>query len=306
MKPRKNSALAGHLFALFCVTAWGTSFLISKSLMTKLQPSQLMWLRFVIAYLAMWAVCPRWKVLGKAEGRVLLLSLVGNTLYFFAENTALQLTQAANVSILVSSAPILSILLLRFFGQRDRLTRRKLTGIFLAFLGVLLVVFNGVFILKLNPVGDALALMAALFWALYGFLAKPILERYDSALVTRKLMFYGILTSAPLLVAEGEPFTALRLLTLHDFFGLLYLGLICSALCYLLWNHAIDRLGALTANLYVYAVPLVTMLASALFLREAITGVGLLGITLVVGGMMLSSLEKPAGAAEKTDQRPGP
>ena len=296
MKQVRNSPLTGHLFAIFCVTAWGTSFLISKSLMTKLMPAQLMWLRFVIAYLAMWVVCPRWLFLGKEEWRVLLLSLIGNTLYFFSENTALQLTQATNVSILVSSAPILSILLLRFFRQRDRISGRKLIGIFLAFLGVLLVVFNGVFVLKLNPIGDALALMAALFWALYGFLAKPILERYDSALVTRKLMFYGILTSAPLLLAEEKSFMVLRLLTLRDLFGLLYLGLICSALCYLLWNRALDRLGALTTNLYVYAVPLVTMLASALFLRETITGIGMLGIVLVVGGMMLSSLEKPAGA----------
>ena len=153
MKQVRNSPLTGHLFAIFCVTAWGTSFLISKSLMTKLMPAQLMWLRFVIAYLAMWVVCPRWHFLGKEEWRVLLLSLIGNTLYFFSENTALQ------------SAPILSILLLRFFRQRDRISGRKLIGIFLAFLGVLLVVFNGVFVLKLNPIGDALALMAALFWA---------------------------------------------------------------------------------------------------------------------------------------------
>ena len=158
MKQVRNSPLTGHLFAIFCVTAWGTSFLISKSLMTKLMPAQLMWLRFVIAYLAMWVVCPRWHYLGKEEWRVLLLSLIGNTLYFFSENTALQLTQATNVSILVSSAPILSILLLRFFRQRDRISGRKLIGIFLAFLGVLLVVFNGVFVLKLNPIGDALAL----------------------------------------------------------------------------------------------------------------------------------------------------
>ncbi len=288
----RKSPVMGHLFAIFCVTAWGTSFLISKSLMSKLAPAQLMWLRFVIAYLAMWAVCPRWQFLGKEEWRVFFLSLIGNTLYFFSENTALQLTQATNVSILVSSAPIISILLMRFFHQGDRLSPRKLIGIVLAFLGVLLVVFNGVFVLKLNPVGDALALMAALFWALYGFLAKPILEKHDSALITRKLMFYGIITSAPLLLMEGHPFSALHELIFRDFCGLFYLGLICSALCYLLWNHAIDRLGALTANLYVYAVPLVTMLSSALFLREIITGVGMLGIILVVGGMMLSSFER--------------
>ena len=292
MNLTKNRPLTGHLFALFSVTAWGTSFLISKSLMTKVSPVQLMWMRFVIAWLAMWLICPKRRFRWREDGPILLLSLIGNTLYFLAENIALQLTQATNVSILVSSAPILSVLLMRLFRQSERLTGRKLVGIVLALLGVLLVVFNGVFVLRLNPAGDALALAAALCWAVYGFLAKRILESSDSALVTRKLMFYGILSTTPLLLAEKTPLAAMASLGPVDICGLLYLGLICSALCYLLWNRAIDILGALKTNLYVYAVPLVTMLAGALFLREAITATGLIGIVLVVGGMMLSSLEK--------------
>ena len=286
----KAGILKGHLFALLSVTAWGTSFLVSKNLMEDLSPVQLMVLRFIIAWLALWVIHPKWRFHWKEEGQFLGLTLIGNTLYFLAENTALRLTLTSNVSILVSAAPVFSALMMRFFADGEKLSKRQAAGIGIAFMGVLFVVLNGVFVLKLSPAGDLLAIAAAVFWALYGFGAKQILERFDSFLITRKLMFYGILTSLPLLAAEkGLP--PLRLLSLGEGCGLFYLGLVCSALCYLMWNEAIDEIGAMKTNLYVYAVPVVTMLASALFLREKITAVGLIGVALVVGGMMLSSLD---------------
>ena len=299
MENNRNRSLVSHLFAIISVVAWGTSFLISKTLMEHITPVQMMWLRFIIAYLAMWAICPKWHFRLKEEGSIFVLALVGNTLYFLAENTALKMTQASNVSILVSTAPVFSALLARFLRQGDRLSRWQIFGYGIAFFGVLLVVFNGVFVLKFSPVGDALALAAAFLWAAYGFIAKWSIQESDSALVTRKLMFYGILTTMPLLFMEGETeiFSVFGTLVFGDIWRLLYLGLICSALCYLLWNKAIEQIGPLKTNLYVYAVPLVTMLASALFQKEIITSAGFAGIVLVVGGMVMSNLEYHSGTS---------
>ena len=280
--------LKGHLFSVLCVIAWGTSFLVSKNLMEKLTPVQLMLLRFIIAWLAIWAIYPKWHFTWCEEGPFIVLSLVGNTLYYLAENTALRLTLASNVSILVSAAPIASALLMRLFERDEKLSQRQITGIGIAFIGVLFVVFNGVLVLKLNPVGDLLALAAAFFWALYGFLAKRVIDRYDTFLSTRKLMFYGILTTLPLLFWEKGNLSGIRLLKLDEICGLLYLGLICSALCYLMWNEAITEIGAMKTNLYVYVVPVATMVASAIFLNEVITWGGAIGVVLVVGGMLVS------------------
>ena len=282
--------LKGHLLSFLCVVAWGTSFLVSKNLLDKLTPVQLMFLRFVIAWLAVWVIYPKWYFNWREEGRFAVLSLVGNTLYYLAENTALRLTMASNVSILVSAAPIASALMLRLFERDERLSRRQVAGIGIAFFGVLFVVFNGVFVLRLNPLGDLLALAAASFWALYGYLARRIMDRHDTFLITRKLMFYGIITTAPLLVFGGG-LTGIGL-PKSGFLGLLYLGLICSALCYLMWNEALAEIGAMKANLYVYAVPVVTMIASAVFLHESITWGGAAGVAMVVGGMLLSSLDR--------------
>ena len=286
--------LKGHLLSILCVIAWGTSFLVSKGLMEKITPVQLMMLRFIIAWLAIWCIYPKWYFNWKEEGQFIVLSLVGNTLYYLAENTALRLTLASNVSILVSAAPIASALMLPLFERDERLSGRQIAGIGIAFFGVLFVVFNGVFVLKLNPLGDLLSLAAAFFWALYGFLAKRVMDRYDTFLSTRKLMFYGMITALPLLLLEHGDLNRIRLLKLHDICGLFYLGLICSAVCYMMWNEAIADIGAMKANLYVYAVPVVTMIASAIFLREKITWGGAIGVVLVVGGMLLSSVNRRA------------
>ena len=282
--------LKGHLLSILCAIAWGTSFLVSKHLMEKLTPVQLMLLRFVIAWLAIWVIYPKWYFNWQEEVQFVFLSLVGNTLYYLAENSALRLTLASNVSILVSAAPIASALMLRLFEYDERLSQRQIAGIGIAFFGVLFVVFNGVFVLKLTPLGDLLALIAAFCWALYGFMAKRIVDKYDTFLSTRKLMFYGIITTVPFLFFEAGGFPVIRLLRFGDICGLLYLGLICSALCYLMWNEAIAEIGAMKVNLYVYAVPVVTMIASAIFLDEMITWGGATGVVLVVGGMLLSSL----------------
>ena len=285
--------LKGHFLALLCAIAWGTSFLVSKNLMEKLTPVQLMFLRFVIAWLSIWVIYPKWNFCWREEGRFVVLSLVGNTLYYLAENTALQLTLASNVSILVSAAPIVSVFLLRLFGNTENLSGRQTAGVGVAFLGVMLVVFNGVFVLELSPLGDLLAVVAAFLWALYGFLAKRIMDKYDTFLSTRKLMFYGMVTTAPLLLVDGKDLSGITAMQPGDICGLLYLGLICSAVCYLMWNAAISKIGAMHSNLYVYAVPVVTMLACAVFLKETVSMAGVIGVALVVGGMLLSSRNHP-------------
>ena len=117
------------------------------------------------------------------------------------------------------------------------------------------------------------------------------MDKYVTFLCTRKLMFYGMITTAPLLLLEGGDPAGIGQLRFNEVCGLLYLGLICSALCYLMWNEAISEIGAMKANLYVYAVPVVTMIASAIFLDEVITWGGTTGVVLVVGGMLLSSLD---------------
>lgn len=279
----------GHLLAVFCVLVWGSTFVVSKSLMAHLRPVQLMLFRFILAYAVLWVIHPKWQFHWREEGRFLAMAVFANTLYAWAENTALTMTHASNVSILVSTSPILTAVALAMLGKGESPSRRQALGFATAFLGVVLVVCNGALTLRVRPVGDLLALLAAGSWAAYGMLLRRWGGAYSSVLITRKLMFYGILTVLPLVAVERTPVDLPALLTLENGAKLAYLGLVGSGLCYLCWGEAVRRIGVLRANLYIYLVPLVTLLASAAVLHEPVTAMGGAGIALVLSGMVLGT-----------------
>lgn len=286
---RKNQ-WAGHAMALICVVVWGSTFMVSKGLLVFLQPVQLMLLRFILAYLLLWVLHPKWYFRWREEWRFLLLALFSNTLYCLAENNAITLTQTSNVSILVSTSPIMMALILTAVRKEEWLKRGQILGYAVAFVGVVLVVLNGMTALHLRPLGDLLALSAAGSWTVYSLLLRRWSSLYDGLLITRKLMFYGILTVLPLVLLDGRPIPFEAVFTWENGLKLMYLGFVGSALCYLFWNKATAKIGVLKASLYIYMVPLVTLVVSALVLRETITPAGAAGIFLVIAGMVLGTI----------------
>lgn len=286
----KKSQWMGHGMALVCVVVWGSTFMVSKGLLVFLQPVQLMLLRFILAYLLLWVLHPRWYFRWREEWRFLLLALFSNTLYCLAENNAITLTQTSNVSILVSTSPIMMALILTAVRKEERLKRGQILGYAVAFVGVVLVVLNGMTALHLRPLGDLLALSAAGSWTVYSLLLRRWSSLYDGLLITRKLMFYGILTVLPLVLLDGRPIPFEAVFTWENGLKLMYLGFVGSALCYLFWNKATGKIGVLKTSLYIYMVPLVTLVVSALVLRETITPAGAAGIFLVIAGMVLGTI----------------
>ena len=289
MELTQRKKLGAHLLALFTIVVWGTTFIATKLLLTAYTPLQIMLMRFALAYAVLWLLRPKALLVDlKTELRFCLLGLFGCTLYFLTENTALTYTLAANVSILVASAPILTALLAHLFLRDEPFSRNNLLGFLIAFLGVALVVFNGTVVLKLNPLGDLLSLSAALTWAVYGVLLKPLLHRFDAIQLTRRVMMWGLLTALPLALLSGEPFSLAPLQNGARLFCILFLGLIGSGLCYVTWNLATRRLGVVVTSNYIYVNPFVTMLTAAVVLDERITPMGVAGAALIICGVVFS------------------
>ncbi len=291
---RKN--WKGHALALFCALVWGVTFVASKRLLLSYTPTRLMFLRFVLAYAVLWVLHPRWeKLVWREELSYLLMGVTGCTLYFWTENTALTLTATANVSTIVALAPLLTAILSHFAArEREPLTARVWIGFAAAFGGVLLVVWQGAFVLKLSPAGDLLSLGTALLWAVYCVQQTYALAGRSSLFVTRKVMFYGIVTSLPLLALEGfEGFSIAPMLGSGvDLLCLMFLGVVGSALCYLAWAAAERILGPVVTSSYVYVIPFVTLAAGAMFLEEPVTLTGALGTVFIVAGVWISSARR--------------
>ena len=109
---------------------------------------------------------------------------------------------------------------------------------------------------------------------------------------TRKTFFYGLIFMIP----------ALFLLDFHPDFSLLsepvnalnmiYLGLGASALCFVTWNYAVKALGAVKTSVYIYMVPVVTVVTSGLILHEKLTVFSAVGMILTISGLFLSEKKK--------------
>lgn len=296
---KHQNRLTGYCFAAFTVVVWGSTFISSKVLLEFYTPAQIMLTRFILAYCALWLLRPKRLALTmKQEGVFFLLGLLGCTAYFYTENTALSYTLASNVSIIVAAAPIFTAILAHFAGE-ERFRASTLAGFLVAFSGVILVVCNGTFVLKLNPKGDLLALAAAVCWAIYSVLLRRASRGLDSILVTRRTMFWGIVTALPLVAAEGVPYPTAPLLTASGIANFLFLGLVGSALCFVLWNKAFRILGVVTTNTFIYLMPFITILAARIFLDEPISPLALLGAVLITAGVVLSQRPSPAEKAQR-------
>ena len=277
--------------ALAAVVMWGTTFVSTKKLLEAgLTPADIMFYRFLLAYGVMWICSPRirWPKNWRDELLCVGAGISGGSLYFLTENSALGLTLASNVALLVATAPILTVILTRLLLKSGRLRNSLIAGSFIALLGVACVVYNGSVILQVHPLGDLLSFTAALTWAFYNIFLKKLDGKYNTLYITRKVFFYGVLTLLPVFLIRPLTTDTAILLRPMVFSNLLFLGLVASLFCFAVWNAAVKHLGTLATSNYIYLVPLVTMISSALLLHERITPVALTGAMMILGGVYVA------------------
>lgn len=214
--------------------------------------------------------------------------LTGVSLYFLLENYALTFTYSANCSVIISTAPFFVAIAVRLFLGGAPMGRSFYAGFAVAILGIALLSFSGQ-ALNLNPLGDLLCLLAAVCWGGYSvFLKKIETCGYDTLLVTRRIFLYGLLFLLPALPFTPVRFDMQALLKPVNLLNLLYLGLCASALCFVTWNVAVSRLGAVRTSVYIYLSPVVTIVASWLLLGDPVLPMALLGAALTLVGLALS------------------
>ncbi len=309
----KNQNLVGVIFASISVFIWGITFVSTKYLLRSFSSYEILVLRFLLAYAALWLIRPRRLRLKERKNEIyfVLAGLFGVTSYQFLENMAISYTSASNVSIIVSICPIFTAIFLQIFLKERHLTIFFNIGFLLAIFGVALVSFNGVVEFHLNPKGDFLALGSALCWGVYSLcISKINAMELDSIQITRRIFFwavvfmiaigvFSVLRSGTALPADSKNlgnadvildagFNLARFSNPLNWLNLCFLGLGASAFCFVAWNIACEKLGTVRATVGIYLIPVVTIIFAFFALGERISLMGAIGALIAILGLFVS------------------
>ncbi|MGE7675942.1 DMT family transporter [Lysinibacillus sp. NPDC094403] len=284
-----KKTLLGSLYLSLAASIWGGMYVVVKVIVDTIPPLELVWLRYMIAIIALFIIGiitkQSWRIDKRDWLLIFMIGLIGNTISIVAQEIGTMLSTAQMGAIITATTPAFMVVFARFI-LKEKLTLRKAVSIILATFGVYMIVGNA-HIDSSHQLGGVALLIAALTWSLMSVLIKRVPEQYSQIVVTS----YGTLVAVIVLTPLAIP----RLINL-DFHamaepsiwgGLLYLGVISTACGFLLWNRGLQMLNAASGGLFFFFQPIVGTFLGWLLLGEQIGVSFWVGTVLIFSGVLL-------------------
>ena len=305
-RKKKKSAIflamiSGYILASLTIFIWGITFICTKYLLLDFSALEILFYRFLMAYIALWAIHPKWEKIEIKDNLLFALAgLSGVVLYQYSENLAINFTTASNVSVIVSICPLFTAIIAQIFLKEKHIQPFFILGFILCIVGVALVSLNGSSSLTLSPKGDLLALFAAVCWGFYSLFVSILNKKnYDSLCATRRMFFFALLFMIPLMIlgikTHSVNFSAslvkVRISKPLNWICMSFLGVLASAFCFWAWNKACSLIGTVKATKGIYLIPLVTIVFAFFTLKEKISWMGALGAFLTIAGLFVSEIK---------------
>ncbi|MCX7841071.1 MAG: DMT family transporter [Anaerolineae bacterium] len=287
-----SSGLVIRLKASLAILFWGASFIATKIALRDAHPATIILLRFVFGAAVLWLAIARWRMFRRIGARDLvylaILGFIAVPLHQALQAIGLLYTTASSMGWIIALIPVFTAILAWLF-LGEPMSARKAIGSILAFSGAVFVVTRGalsVDTLRLpSTLGDALAVASALNWAIFQVASKPILRRLEPTLAMAYVMLLGGVVILPFTIPQAT--SDVPHLVLDSWLAILFLGIFCSGLGYLIWYDALSKIDASQLSALSYIQPLITLLIAAMFLGETITPAIVLGGAVILVGVYL-------------------
>ena len=303
-----------YAIAAFVILVWGVTFASTRSLLLDFSALEILVLRFAVAWLVLVGIglfdrSAKRRFSFRDELLFAAMGLTGVTAYQFLENCAIYYTNASNVAIMVSFGPIVTAAMARMLTSDKTLSVRLVVGSLIAVCGVAMVSMNGLGEFHLRPLGDAMALAAMVSWGLYSVMVGKVNDKgYSPTTVIRKSFFWALVMMLPFVLwgmtEEGvyaldgsfgvtidAEVNAERSGRALNWVNLGFLGVLASAACFVLWNHACKTLGVVCTTISLYLTPVVGVVFAVIFLGESLTTASIVGGLVIVAGVVLANTE---------------
>jgi drug/metabolite transporter (DMT)-like permease len=277
-----------YVVLILANVVYGSSYAVSRVVLEHMGPATLSFCRLAIGSLVLVPLALAQRREDRPLSRsdrwsIFWMGLFGFAAAFAFGNWGLRLSTATNAALLITVEPV-SLILLSPLVLGERLTRREGVGALLTVVGATVVVLNGIpgasVAIAPHWRGDLLLVLSGVAYAAYSLFGRDVLARHRAVPVTAWSILWGLMVMAPFTVAEwvaGErpEWTQAAVI------GTLYLGLVITALGYLIWNWGLERVEAPRLAIFVNIQPLAGALLGVVALRETLT------IYTVAGGVLI-------------------
>ncbi len=286
-----SNSLRGAIYGIAAAAIWGGLYVVSDVVLLTIPPFTLLTIRLIMGALVLAPFVLRQHQRQRPTPTEILQLLVVGFLGFGisvgAQFVGTDKSNAVNGTLVTSASPAF-ILLFAALILREHLTPRRIIAVVLATIGVVIIIDLGQADFSSQTVQGNLALaLAALTWGLYSVLVRKISVRLDTLVITLFSFLGGLFLSVPAAVLE-LPQRPIGTITPGIVLGVLYLGVISTAVAMWLWNRAFALVDASVASLCFFAQPLVGTLLSLLLLNQHMTLNLWLGSGLIAAGVLLS------------------
>jgi drug/metabolite transporter (DMT)-like permease len=289
LKIMKNNPTA-YLKPLLATIFWGLSFIATKTALLELTPVMIIIFRLLlgVSFLTALAIYTKkdFSIKLKEHALILLLAAIA-VFHLWIQVTGLQYTSAANTGWIIGTAPIfIAIMGIIFFKEKIKL--KQLVGIIIAFIGLLLLMSKGDIssIDFISNKGDFLVLGSAFTWGVYSMVNKKISLTYPPLMTILYLFIMMAILLLPVTVNK-ETLFRLEHLSSIGWVSILFLGIFCSGISYVLWAQSLKDMDSSKVGAFLYFEPFVTVFSAWIFLHENITLLMIISGIIIILGVVL-------------------
>ncbi len=303
METDKRTTRNAYLSLILVFMIWGSLYVVSKVVLQSIPTFMVMCCRFIIAFAAL-SVIIKVKSVSWSDGRnpqgrktrldrqawkyVLLMGVCGYAISVSIQLLGTKFAGASMASLINSLNPV-TISLIAVPILHEKLTGNKILGILLAVFGVYMIIGTGS---QVNIPGVILSLISVLTWSLISVLTRQGLSAYEPLVVTRAAV--GVAAVCEVVFVVGEQ------MILHPdvhfnpvaVLGLLYLGVVCTGIAYVIWNKALVTLPASNCSALYPIQPLTSTVMGVLLFHEQVGLSFMIGTVCIIGGVLICLLYK--------------
>lgn len=274
---------------------WGGSYAATKFALDVVPPSTLAFIRFIIGgfFLIIIPTKNHHRLKTQDWKDLFLIGSFGLAISNALLNLGLQMTSSTKTAIAASLEPVFTILLAGLI-LKEILQRRTIAATSVSIIGAFVLMLGDKtadqIISELSRsgelLGDILVIVSIFLAAVYSILMKPVASRIGALRATSYSFLIGAILLLPIVFLEISQLWPLEF-NKNAVYAILFLGIVCNAIAFLLWNIILKHTSAGIMAVTLYAQPVGGVVIGWLWLNETLSTMGFVGAALILGGMWL-------------------